>query len=137
MKRNVAFLFALAAAILFSAAAYAANPHLLQPGLWEVTIKTLLSDGTPTTVTEICITKEEADHPEPPKRGPRDDCQATSITTGNHVSYQVNCGRKHVNTNGEFTYTGDRYEGTVTIKQDNVEIKQVHTARRIGDCQDQ
>lgn len=55
---------------------------------------------------------------------------------GNRLKYQIKCARKNATSDAEFTYSGDRYEGVVTIKNDDVgEIRQVYTARRIGDCE--
>src|SRR5207302_1700215 len=54
------------------------------PVLWEITIQTELSETvTPTTVTQVCISKDKADHPEPPKSKSKDDCQVTGGLTGN------------------------------------------------------
>ncbi|MFL6245018.1 MAG: DUF3617 domain-containing protein [Thermoanaerobaculia bacterium] len=135
MIRLGAILFSVAAALLLAAPASAAEPSVLQPGLWEVTIKILLSDATPTLVERICISKEQADHPEPPKLGKGADCQVTGALAGNKLKYQIKCGRKNATSDSEFTYSGDRYEGVVTIRNDEVgEVRQVYTARRIGDC---
>jgi hypothetical protein len=135
MIRVSAILLSGVAALLLATAAGAAQPSTLEPGLWEVTIKTQLGDATPTTIEQICISKEQAEHPEPAKSKKNADCQATSTLTGNRLKYQIKCGRKSATSDAEFTYSGDHYEGVVTIKNDDVgEIRQVYTARRIGDC---
>jgi hypothetical protein len=134
MIRVVAILCSVAAALLLAPAG-AAQESVLEPGLWEVTIKTQLSDATPTMVEQICISKEQADHVRPPKAGNAADCQVTGALTGNKLKYRVACGRKNATSDTEFTYSGDHYEGVVIIKNDEVgEIRQVYTARRIGDC---
>lgn len=135
MIRVSAILFSVAAAFLLTTAAVAAQPPVLEPGLWEVTIKTQMGDATPTLVERICISREQAERPEPPKTKKTADCQVTGALTGNKSKYQIKCGRKNATTDAEFTYSGDRYEGVVTIKDDDVgEIRQVYTARRIGEC---
>jgi len=132
--RNSAISISFAAALLFVPPVWAAPPSVIQPGLWEITIKTILPGSTPTTTTQICISAEKAAHPEPRKSKPADDCQVTSLMAGNQLKYQVQCARRHTTSNAEFTYTGDQYEGTVTVNDGEIEIKQVHAARRIGDC---
>jgi hypothetical protein len=135
MIRVNAILFSVAAAFLLTAAAGAAQPSVLQSGLWEVTIKTQMGDATPTMIEQICISKEQAVRPEPPKNKESADCQVTGALTGNKSKYQIKCGRKNATTDAEFTYNGDRYEGVVTFKNDDVgEIRQVYTAKRIGAC---
>ncbi|MDP9194455.1 MAG: DUF3617 domain-containing protein [Acidobacteriota bacterium] len=135
MIRVSAILFSVAAAFLLTTAAGAAQPPVLEPGLWEVTIKTQMGDATPTMIEQICISKEQADRPEPPKAKKAADCQVTGALTGNKSKYQIKCGRKNATSDVEFTYSGDRYEGVVTIKNDDVgELRQVYTAKRIGAC---
>src|ERR1700741_3782101 len=130
MIRTGTILCSVAAALLLATAAGAAQPSVLEPGLWEVTIKTQLADATPTMVEQICITKEQAEHPEPAKAKKSADCQITGALTGNKLKYQIKCGRKNATSDLDFTYSGDRYEGIVTIKNDDVgEIRQVHTAK--------
>jgi hypothetical protein len=135
MIRVSAIRFSVAAAVLLTTAAGAAQPPVLKPGLWEVTIQTQMGDATPTMIEQICISKEQAERPEPPKSEKSADCQVTGALTGNKSKYQIKCGRKNTTSDAEFTYSGDRYEGVVTIKNDDVgEIRQVYTARRIGEC---
>lgn len=118
----------------FVSVAAAAAPPVIAPGRWELTMTTILPDSTPTTVTEICITKQRAEHPEPRASKPTDDCQVTGGLNGNRLKYAVKCGRAKTTTDAEFTYSGDRYEGVVIVKTGDYEIRQVHTARRIGEC---
>jgi hypothetical protein len=122
-------------AIAVSPAAEAAPP--LNPGRWEVTIKTESPVSMPATTTEICITKEKAERPEPPKGKPTDACQINSAAmNGNVLTYATRCDNKQVSTSAKFTYSGDTYTGVVTIKSGKREIRQVHTAKRIGNCDD-
>lgn len=136
MIRVGAILFSMTVALLLAAAAGAAQAPVLEPGLWEVTIKTQLGDATPTMVEQICISKEQAERLVEPAKGKKTaDCQVTGALTGNKLKYQTKCGRKNATSDVEFTYSGDRYEGVVTIRNDDVgEIRQVYTAKRIGDC---
>lgn len=136
MTRVGPILFSITVALLLlSPEAGAAQAPVLEPGLWEVTIKTQLGDATPTMVEQICISAEQAERPEPPKGKKTADCQVTGALAGNKLKYQTKCGRKNATLEVEFIYSGDRYEGVVTTRNDDVgEIRQVYTAKRIGDC---
>lgn len=127
----LAILFVLA----LTPAVMAAPP--LNPGRWEVTIKTESPVSMPPTTTEICIAKEKAEKPEPVKGKPTDDCQTSGVSmNGNVLTYATKCGKKDVSTTAKFTYSGDTYTGVVTIKSGKREIRQVYTAKRIGNCDD-
>jgi hypothetical protein len=136
MTRLRTILFSAAVTLLSVAGVKADAPSpLILPGLWEVTIKTELNGGGPTTIEQICISQDQADHPEPPTTKKNADCQITGGLTGNRSKYRIKCGRKNATSDAEFTYSGDRYEGVITIKNDEMgEIRQVYTAKRIGDC---
>ncbi len=137
MLRGTANILALLLVVLPAASVDAAQPPVMTPGLWEVTIKTEFQGSTPTTVTEICISKEQAERPEPPKTNAKHDCQVAGGLTGNLLKYTVKCSRKLSTTQAEFVYSGDHYEGVVTIKiGDSGEVRQVHTAKRLGDCEE-
>jgi hypothetical protein len=121
--------------LLFTASAQAAPP--LNPGRWEVTIKTESPVSMPATTTEICIAKEKAEKPEPVKGKPTDDCQTNGVSmNGNVLTYATQCGKSKVSTAAKFTYSGDTYTGVVTIKSGKREIRQVYTAKRVGNCDD-
>lgn len=136
MIRLEKFLLSAAATFLLATTAGAAQSSVLEPGLWEVTIKTQLADATPTLIEQICISKEQAEHPEPPKGRKTSGCEVTGALTGNMLKYKIKCDRKNTASDAEFTYSGDRYEGVVTIKNDDVgEVRQIYTARRIGECE--
>lgn len=124
-----------AALLLSSLPALAAQPQAIQPGQWEITMKTMMSASTPTSTMTVCITKEQAEAVAVPKSKSKDDCQvSTGSLNGNQLKYQVKCGRKKTSSDVEITFSGDHYEGTVTQNYDGVEIKQVITARRLGEC---
>jgi Protein of unknown function (DUF3617) len=136
MNNRLTLLPALAASLLFTLASNAAPP--LNPGRWEVTIKTETPVAMPATTSEICITTEKAAHPEPVKGKPTDDCQVHGVAmSGNVLTYATQCGRRPVSSTAKFTYSGDTYEGVVTIKVGTMEVRQIHTAKRVGPCETQ
>jgi Protein of unknown function (DUF3617) len=119
-------------AVLMCAAAGAAAP-VLNSGRWELTIRTEAPVATPPQITEICLSKQAAEKPEPPRGKPTDDCKLVSGgLSGNVLAYVMKCSKRE--TSSKFTYNGDQYEGVIEIKGEGETVRQVITARRIGDC---
>lgn len=116
-------------------AAQANSPAVLTPGEWEITIQTQSPVTTPPTVTLVCLTKDD-ERPKPPKGRPTDDCQVAggAALTGNVLAYSVKCGKKKSASTARFTYSGDSFEGVVTVTTEVGDVLQTHTGRRIGAC---
>ena len=127
-------LFVLLAALMVTSAAQAAGA--LNPGRWEITLQTVSPIVSAPVVTEICISKEEAElTPEPPRSKQSDDCQVTGSFRGKSLKYKTKCNRRNSTADVDITYDGDTYEGTVAITIDGREIRQIYKAKRIGDCE--
>jgi hypothetical protein len=123
----------IAAAGCLAAYATTAAPPVMTPGRWEITIRTEAPVSTPAQTTEICIAKKSAEKPEPPRGKPTDDCKVMNGgLAGNVLAWVTKCSKREVSS--RFTYNGDTYEGTVEIKGEGETIRQVVTARRVGDC---
>lgn len=119
---------------LLSSVALAAAPPL-NPGRWQITIKTEAPVSMPPTTAEVCVTKEQAAHPEPAKGKPTDDCQVHGAAmNGNVLTYTTQCGKRKSSSTAKFTYAGDSYEGVVTIKVGDMEVRQTYSAKRLGGC---
>ena len=120
-------------AVLVSAVTGAAAPSVLVPGRWEITIRTEAPVATPPQTAEICISKQAAEKPEPPRGKPTDDCKlASGGLSGNVLAYVMKCAKREATST--FTFSGDRYDGVIEVKGDGQTVRQVVTARRIGDC---
>lgn len=121
--------------IFASIALHGATP-VMQPGEWEITMQIEgVSKGEP-MVTRMCMTKQDVAALAPPKGKTTDDCKVTGGgLTGPILNYAVKCDKKKVTTQTRLTFSGDRYEGTVTITSEGREIRQVISARRIGECE--
>ena len=128
--RNRMSLLALGALVL----SVPMSAAVLKSGRWEITIKTVQPTETPAMTSEVCISKAEAEHPEPPKNKSIDDCITTGALQGNVLKYKTKCGKRKVSTDAEFTYSSDHYEGVVTMEVDGGTIRQLYSAKRIGDC---
>ncbi|MFC1885008.1 DUF3617 domain-containing protein [Thermodesulfobacteriota bacterium] len=113
----------------------------LNPGKYEITVKTQIS-GTPQQMppqTSIqCMTGED---PVPNSSSGSQGCKITDMKTeGNTVTYTMECdqqGMKTVTT-GEMTYSGDTFEGHSESKMGKAAggmvIKSEIKGKRIGDC---
>jgi hypothetical protein len=122
-------------AIFASTALHGATP-VIQPGEWEITMQIEGVGSAEPMVTRVCMTRQDVAALAPPKGKGSDDCKVTGGgLTGPVLSYAVKCDKKKVTTQTRITFSGDRYEGTVTITTDGREIRQIMNARRIGECE--
>jgi Protein of unknown function (DUF3617) len=126
--------FLAVAAVLVPVVASAAPP--LNHGRWEITLKTVFPDVSPEMTTIVCITKEQAEKPEPPKGKNDDDCKLDqpAALNGNVLAYTVKCAKHNLTSDVKFTFQGDRYDGEVTVKVNGAETRQLYSARRLGAC---
>jgi hypothetical protein len=132
------FAAVLASSIAGTANAQSAGPAVLVPGLWEITMQTRSPIVAEPISHTVCIDKTQLTKPAPPKSKAHDDCQVLpDAAAANQTAYTVHCAKRKVTTTSRFTYSGDHFEGTVTIKNTDGEVQQVYSGVRIGDCDDQ
>jgi len=118
-----------------SAHAQAPGAAVMVPGLWEVTVQTRTPILGPLLTHTVCIDKAHVTRPDPPKSKPTDDCQVTPDgAAANETNYTIRCAKRNVTSTSKFTYSGNHFDGAVTIKSDSGEVQQVWTAIRVGDC---
>lgn len=100
----------------------------MKAGKWEVTIETPRGNQTITR----CVTKEEADNPQPPKRT---DCTVDSYKVEGHtVSWKVSCPKSGSTGEGKTTYDGNTFKGETHFKMGDREITQHSTGKFLGPC---
>lgn len=130
---GITLLFTMAAPVVLSA------PPTMTPGLWEITLRTELPVAMPPMTTTVCVSKDEiAEREKPPKVKAKDDCATVSgDLSGNVLAYVSKCKSRDAETKVRITFHGDRYEGVVEIQSTGRETRQVISARRIGDCEEQ
>jgi hypothetical protein len=137
MRIHHVLTFAAALTVLMSgsANAQARGAAVMTAGLWEITMQTRSPIVAAPISHTVCIAETQVTRPEPPKSRAHDDCQVLpDAAAANQTAYTVRCAKRQVTTTARFTYSGDHYEGTVTIKSAGGEVQQVYTAVRIGDC---
>lgn len=126
-----------AALVATGVQAQATKVDVMVPGLWEITVQTRSPIVGPPLTHTVCIDKAHVARPDPPKFRPSDDCQASpTASAANEAAYTVHCTKLNRTSVSRFTYSGDHFDGTVTINTAEAEVRQIYTAKRIGDCDD-
>ena len=126
---------------VFAAVAMLALPLFAGPqraGKWQTTMQTEMANvpvKIPPYTTEVCVTPEQADKPEPPKSPRATDCKFSDYKIeGNTVTWTMSCEKQKMTGDGKITYSADSYEGLMHAKMGDMEVTTKYTGKRIGDC---
>ena len=123
--------------------ALAMAPAALAQGaddLYEVTVRMEMVGmpmQMPAMTQRSCVKKGASDADAVPHQ---DNCNVTNARRdGNKVTFSMVCtGRDAMTGNGEMTYAGDGYAGTIRLKGkmegQDMEMTQAITGRRVGAC---
>src|SRR5947208_9955421 len=122
MTRRITMLIA-AAALLVPLAAGAAP---MKPGKWTVTMQ-MDMPGMPMKMPPMtfskCVTKEEAENPQPPKQRQDADCKISDYKLdGNTVTWTMTCDKRNMSGKGKITYSGESYDGSMQMKMGEQEM---------------
>jgi hypothetical protein len=140
MNNTKKILFILAALV---PAAAAAGP-MMQPGLWEITTKMEMPGmpvAVPPTRVSHCYTPQDVENTG--KTLPKDqNCKVDSHSVaGNRVTWAVSCQDKNsaMTGNGEMTYKGNSYEGTMKMSVKSrgeapMNMTYRYSGKRLGEC---
>ena len=130
--RNVA-LFVLVAAL---ALPVFAGPQ--KAGKWQMTMQTEMANmpmKIPAYTTEVCVTPEQAEKPEPPKSPRNSDCKFSDYKIeGSTVSWTMSCEKSGMTGEGKITYSADSFEGTMHAKMHDMEMTTKYSGKRLGEC---
>lgn len=115
-----------------------ATPVDMQEGLWEVTTRVEIPGIQvaipPVTMTQ-CITQEDLI---PPSEQPNSECKVTNHQIkGNTVTWSMVCLGEEgkIQGDGQITYHGDRFEGTVKMSlPEGMTMTNHMSGHRIGVC---
>jgi len=131
-NRNIA-LFVIVAAL---ALPVFAGPQ--KAGKWQTTMQTEMANmpvKIPAFTTEVCVTPEQAEKPEPPKSPRNSDCTFNDYKIeGNTVSWTMSCEKQKLTGEGKITYAADSYDGVMHAKMGDMEVTTKYSGKRIGDC---
>jgi uncharacterized protein DUF3617 len=117
-------------------AAEAKSP--MKPGKWQITIQMDMPNMPmkmpPMTVTQ-CITKEQAENPQPPKSKKDADCKISDYKMdGNTVTWSIDCPKQKMTGDGKITFSGDTYDGVTNLKSGDMVITQKYSGKYLGAC---
>lgn len=108
-------------------------------GKWQMTIQTDIPNmpmKMPPVTVEQCVTKEQAERPEPPKSPRQNDCKVSDYKIdGSTVSWTMTCEKQHMTGEGKITYSAESFEGSMHMKSEQMDITSKYSGKRIGDCE--
>jgi len=103
--------------------------------LWDVTMKMEMAGmSMPAQTQQVCKPKGDRD---PAKAGPKDsDCKVVdSKQSGNRSTWKMVCTKPNAMTiNGDMTYSGDAYQGTMKVTGSDMDMTQNIAGKKIGSC---
>ncbi|HKO54562.1 MAG TPA: DUF3617 family protein [Thermoanaerobaculia bacterium] len=130
--------------ILLAAAAALALPLVataapMKAGKWQLTM-TMDMPGMPMkfppVVTSSCVTKEEAENPQPPKQAKDAGCTFGDYNRdGNTITWTVSCPKQNMTGSGKIVFTADTYDGAMKMKIGEQEMSAKYAGKRLGDCE--
>ena len=120
--------------------AFAADKSPMKPGKWEITMQ-MDMPGMPMKMPPMkvtnCVTKEQAENPEPPKAKNGDDCKISDYKRdGNTVSWSMECKKQNMKGEGSITFSdnGESYEGIAHLKMGDMDMSQKYSGKYVGEC---
>jgi hypothetical protein len=130
------FATAIAAAAMLATATVATAAGPMKAGKWQLTMQ-MDMPGMPVKMPPMtmthCITKEQAEKPEPPKAA--SDCKVSDYKiVGSTVTWTVKCEKQKIVGEGTITYNGDSYDGSMHMKMADREMTQKYSGKRLGNC---
>lgn len=130
--------------LFWSVASVAAPPSQMQEGLWEMiseaTVSGAQTQAAPTT-THACYTENDVENEN--VAIPKDErCTINNYQlVGNTASWSITCaGKEKISGNGTLTFQGrTAYSGTAKLRmstegQQEIQISNRYSAKRVGDC---
>jgi len=104
--------------------------------LWEITMKMEMAGmpAMPARTQNVCNRKG---NPDATKMGDKDsDCKVSDKKqSGNKSSWKFTCTKPTAMTGtGEVTYSGDTYQGIMTMVGNDMNMKQTFSGRKVGSC---
>ena len=110
----------------------------MKAGKWQITI-TMDMPGMPMKMPPMvmtkCVTKEEAERPEPPKPKKGDDCTVSDYKLdGNTVTWTMKCEKQNMTGEGKITFSSDSYDGEAHMKMSDMDITQKFAGKYLGEC---
>lgn len=131
------------ARILAAASCCVATAALAQgpDELWEVTSRTEMAGmSMPASTTKVCKPKGDRDPSRMAEKDKNSDCRMTDVKqSGNRSTWKVVCTKPEPMTGtGDFTYSGDKYDGTMKMsgkmEGESFTMTQHISGKKVGSC---
>ena len=109
----------------------------MKPGNWSITVQMDMPGMPmpPVTVTR-CITKEEAEHPQPPADKSVADCKISDYKlAGNILTWTMKCDSQGITGDGKITFSPESYTGEGHMKAAGADLTQKFTGKYLGACE--
>jgi hypothetical protein len=117
----------------------------MKPGKWQVTMQ-MIVPGVPENVKgtgllapmtiEQCITKEQAENPQPPKMDKsKVDCDTpVHKIEGQTVTWSAKCRKPEMTMNGKFVFSGNTYKGENRVSSRGRTATYKYSGKYLGPC---
>lgn len=110
----------------------------MKAGKWQTTMQTEMPNmpfKIPAITINSCVTKEQAEKPEPPKGKKNDDCKMTDYKMdGSTVTWTVVCEKQKTTGTGRITYSAESYQGEMKMQMGETEMTTKYTGKYLGEC---
>ncbi|HEX9160845.1 MAG TPA: DUF3617 domain-containing protein [Thermoanaerobaculia bacterium] len=110
----------------------------MKAGKWQVTITTEMPGmpmKMPPTIFTTCVTKEQAENPQPPAAKKDSDCKISNYKLdGNTVTWTIECPKQKTTGEGKIVYSSDSYIGETHMKMSDMEMTQKYSGKYLGAC---
>jgi hypothetical protein len=136
MIKKICISLVVVSLLLLSGTTFAGGPDMKE-GLWEITVK-MEVPGVPMQMPAQkftqCLKKENM---VPQQEEPNQECKMVNTEVkGDTVTWVIECKGPEGTTkgNGRVTYKGDTFDGSMNVKQADMEVTQHMSGRLIGQC---
>ncbi|MGC4071795.1 MAG: DUF3617 family protein [Nibricoccus sp.] len=106
--------------------------------LWEVTVKMEMAGmpSMPARTTQVCQKKGERDPSKLASKDASSDCKVTDMKqAGNRTTWKMACTKPEAMTgSGDITYSGDSYQGTMTMSAKGMDMTNTMSGKKVGTC---
>ena len=109
----------------------------MKPGNWSITVQMKMPgmDMPPITLTR-CITKQEAERPQPPGDKSVEGCKILDYKMDNNtLTWKMKCDAQNMTGEGSITFSPESYTGEGHMKAGDVEMSQTFSGKYLGECE--
>ncbi|MBK5259198.1 MAG: DUF3617 family protein [Thermoanaerobaculia bacterium] len=124
-------------AVLCLAVPMFADSSPVKAGKWEFSFQMEIPGmpfKIPPVKTTHCVTEEDAQSAIPQDKNNKDCKVGDYKTSGNTISWTVDCPKQKTKGEGEITYDGDTMDGSMKLTTDGTESTTKYSGKYLGKC---